>query len=241
MLAHMAHILLMDRSFTSYSPPEMRERVHMLMKRVDRAHTTEEIRDCVRDLQQYAMLATSSAQTREMEDRLRELEGRIKVMAEAAVDSNGADVDGPVVTLEKLKDKRVLFTVMPFHDDFKDVWAGGIQRAASGTGLTPIRIDMITATGEITDDIVSAIEIAEVIVVDVTRNNPNVMFEFGFALAKGKPHVVISQSTEFLTFDIKNVRTILYQNSWQGIEKLHKDLQAFIKGTIGEKPRKKST
>jgi len=84
------------------------------------------------------------------------------------------------------------------------------------------------------DDIVAAIELAEVIVVDVTGNNPNVMFEFGFALAKGKPHAVISQSTEFLTFDIKNLRTLIYKNSWQGIERLYKDLQGFIKSAVAK-------
>jgi len=103
----------------------------------------------------------------------------------------------------------------------------------------PVRIDMITKSSEVTDDIVSVIEMAEVVVVDVTRNNPNVMFEFGFALAKSKPHIVISQSTEFLTFDIKNVRTVIYRNCWKGIEDLHKELQKFIKGTVGEKGKKK--
>src|SRR5206468_1078329 len=89
-----------------------------------------------------------------------------------------------------------------------------------------------TKSAVITDDIVKAIEIAEVVVVDVTRNNPNVMFEFGFALALQKPHVVISQSAEYMTFDIKHLRTLLYLNTWRGIEAFQRDLQKFIKGAI---------
>src|ERR1043165_449980 len=213
--------------------PEMRESLYMLMKRSDTAKTTEDLREVLRDVRQYLFAASSFSQARQLEGRLRELEGQIKIAAEeAAVDGLPED---EVVTLDSLKAKKVLFAIMPFNDDFVDIWLGGIKRAAAGTGLTPIRIDMITASSELTDDIVAAIKMAEIVVVDVTGNNPNVMFEFGFALAKAKSYAVISQSTEFLTFDIKNVRTIIYKNSWQGIESLYKDLQAFNKGTIGTK------
>ena|SRR5437763_819322 len=213
--------------------PEMQRSLYALMERAGNARTAEELRDVIRDFRQSAYAISSLSQARQLEGRLRELEDQIKVAAEdVAVDGLPED---EVVTLDSLKSKRVLFAIMPFHQDFEDIWLGGVKRAAVGTGLTPIRIDMITASSAITDDIVAAIKMAEVVVVDVTGNNPNVMFEFGFALAKTKPHAVISQSTEFLTFDIKNVRTIIYKNSWQGIESLHKDLQTFIKGTIGTK------
>jgi hypothetical protein len=98
---------------------------------------------------------------------------------------------------------------------------------------------MITQSSEVTDDIVEVIKSSEIVVIDVSGNNPNVMFEFGFALAFKKKLVVISQSTDYLTFDIKNLRTLIYRNTWQGIENLHKDLQPFIKGAIGKPQRKK--
>ncbi len=79
---------------------------------------------------------------------------------------------------------------------------------------------------------------ADIVVIDVTGNNANVMFEFGFTLALNKKLVVISQSTDYLTFDIKNLRTLIYINTWQGIENLHKDLQPFIKGALGKRPQK---
>ncbi len=217
---------------------EMHESIRALHHRIERAHTADDIRELVRDLRQYAMTASTMLQTRSMDERIRDLEGQIKSMSETSV-TPSSESDEKVITLEKLKDKKVLFAVMPFHEDFYDVWVGGVQRAATGTGLTPVRIDMITKSSEVTDDIVSVIEMAEVVVVDVTRNNPNVMFELGFTLAKNRPHIVISQSTEFLTFDIKNVRTVIYRNCWKGIEDLHKELQKFIKGTIGDKGKKK--
>jgi len=216
------------------------ESFHMLVRRAERARTIDETREVIRDARQFALAVSSFHQTRAMEQRLHQLEGRLQDTAQAAA-ADGAPIDDNVVTLESLQAKRVLFAIMPFADEFTDVWTGGIKRAASGTGLTPIRIDMITKTSEITDDIVKVIRMSEVVVVDVTRNNPNVMFEFGFALALKKAHVVISQSTEYLTFDIKNLRSLIYQNSWQGVELLHKDLQAYIRGAnAGVSKRTKS-
>jgi hypothetical protein len=186
------------------------------------------------------LLAMSSYEkTQAMEVRLHELEGQVQSAAAAAAE-DGAPDDSDVVTTESLQKKKVLFAVMPFADEFTDVWLGGIKRAATGTGLTPIRIDMITKTSEVTDDIVKVIRMSEVVVVDVTGNNANVMFEFGFALALRKPHVVISQSTDYLTFDIKNLRTLIYRNTWQGLENLHRELQTYIRGA-GPTKRKGAT
>jgi hypothetical protein len=238
MLMRMSEELVHGRMPMDHLGPDYRHQIHMLRRRLETAHTSDEMRDLLRDFRQYAFLASSAMDVSDMRERIHELEGQIKTISEPP-STAAADSDEKVVTLEKLKDKRVLFTIMPFHEDFHDVWVGGIQRAATGTGLTPVRIDMITKSSEVTDDIVSAIEMAEIVIVDVTRNNPNVMFEFGFALAKGKPQVVISQSTDFLIFDIRNVRTLIYRNSWNGIEDLHKELQKFIKGTVGDKGKKK--
>ncbi len=226
------------RSSREAMSPEMHESLHMLLRRSESASSPEEVRDLLRDTRQYIFAFSSFARAHAVEDRLHELESRMQSVAEGAAAPSPTDEEA-VFTLDTLKQKRVLFTIMPFHPDFDDVWAGGIQRAASGTGLTPVRIDMLSKSSEITDDIVEAIGLAEIVVVDVTRNNPNVMFEFGFALALKKPHAVISQSTEFLTFDIKNVRTLIYQNTWRGIETLHKELQKFIKGGLGVAPRAK--
>lgn len=237
---HLVHLweYLRESPYSRILGPDGRENLMSLRHRIERAHTWEEIRELVRDIKQFSMSVSSFAQARELEERLHDLESQVKTAAEVSAVEPAKPEDN-VVTIESLKKKKLLFAIMPFHEDFSDVWTGGVQRAASGTGLSPIRIDSITKSSEITDDIVSVIKMSEVVVVDVTGNNPNVMFEFGFALALKKPHVVISQSTGFLTFDIKNVRTVIYRNTWKGIEELHKELQKFIKGAIGDKSKKK--
>jgi hypothetical protein len=58
----------------------------------------------------------------------------------------------------QVSDEKSVFVIMPFASEFADVWKGGIQRAAADEGLTPIRVDMISRSTNITDDIVSSID-----------------------------------------------------------------------------------
>jgi len=212
------------------------DRLHRFMRRAHTVRTPQDATRLINEIRQYLQGLSSLNRTAEIESRIRDLEEQLKSTAEGT--EGPAIVPGAeTVTLESFKGKRMLFAIMPFSKEFEDVWVGGIKRAASGTGLTPVRIDMLTQSTEITDDIVQAIQLSEVVVVDVTGNNANVMFEFGFALASKKKHVIISQSTNYLTFDIKNLRTLIYLNTWQGIETLHKDLQPFIKGALGKSSR----
>ena len=45
----------------------------------------------------------------------------------------------------------------------------------------------------------------------------------------------------YITEMLKNLRSLIYQNSWQGVELLHKDLQAYIRGAnAGVSKRTKS-
>lgn len=133
------------------------------------------------------------------------------------------------ITDQQLTDERTVFVIMPFAAEFGDVWKGGIQRAAKEEGFHPIRVDMINRSTNITDDIVASIEKCRLAIVDVTKNNPNVMFELGYAIAKGKKNIIISQSADFLPFDIRNIRTIVYANTWSGVEDLKGRIQEFLK------------
>ena len=87
---------------------------------------------------------------------------------------------------------------------------------------------MINRSSDITDDILDSISNCHAAIVDVTGANANVMFELGYAFAKEKPQIIISQSTDFLPFDIRNLRAVVYQNTWTGIEELYARLIEFL-------------
>ena len=233
----------------SYLPEHLQRSFHYIVSRSFSASTKAEIRRSVIELSSVLNeIRRYTQQTRfvrradepptpkldvDIEARLRGLEQQI------AAKSLITETDGQEeITLDTLKGKKVLFGIMPFGIEFDDVWEGGIKRAASSTGFYPLRIDKLTKSSDITDDIIAVIKRSDIVVVDVTKNNPNVMFEFGYALALKKAPVIISQSTDYLPFDIQNIRTIVYQNTWKGIEKLHDELQKFIKGTTKQKTKK---
>ncbi len=130
--------------------------------------------------------------------------------------------------------EKKVFVIMPFASNFDDVWKGGIERACEKEGLGYLRVDKISLSSWITKDIIGYIDMADFVISDITGNNPNVMFEFGWALALNKKPIVIRQQNDpkTLPFDVKDIRHIQYINSWSGIEKLSKDLCAFLKSTL---------
>jgi nucleoside 2-deoxyribosyltransferase len=76
--------------------------------------------------------------------------------------------------------------------------------------LTWERADQMTDAGRITDQIISAIERADLVIADVTESNPNVMFELGYAAALGRPIILLNQAVDESPFDIKDWRQIVY-------------------------------
>jgi nucleoside 2-deoxyribosyltransferase len=133
---------------------------------------------------------------------------------------------------------------MPFSPIFDDVWTGGIKRACDKEKMGCIRVDKVELSTWISDDIKKYLDMADIVITDITGNNPNVMFELGWALAKDKKQIVIRDKNDpnKVPFDVKDIRHIAYTNSWSGIENLYDDICSFIKSTsetLEEKPAKK--
>jgi nucleoside 2-deoxyribosyltransferase len=106
---------------------------------------------------------------------------------------------------------------MPFGPAWSGTVYAMIRRAAGGVGLSPEplvhRADEINRPGRITDQIVQAINEAEVIVADISGLNPNVMWELGYAHAMGKPVVLMNQDVHASPFDIRDYRQVIYSSS----------------------------
>ena len=66
-------------------------------------------------------------------------------------------------------------------------------------------------------------------IVDFTDKNPNVYYEAGLADAWKKDWIVLAQSTEDLTFDVRHIRCIQYSNTMGADVKL----QAALENALG--------
>jgi nucleoside 2-deoxyribosyltransferase len=104
--------------------------------------------------------------------------------------------------------------IMPFASDFDAVFA--IIKVAVSNALPDEKIQCTwlkdtLAAGRITDDILNGIQHSAFCIADVSGNNPNVMWETGYAMALGKPTILIGQSVDALPFDLKIHRVLPYK------------------------------
>ena len=105
------------------------------------------------------------------------------------------------------------FVIQPFdrgaYDKrYDDVFAPAIREV----GLEPYRVDRDPASSIPIEDIENGIRKADACLADISEANPNVWFELGFAIAAGKPVVLVCADKPNLKFpfDIQHVWFIRY-------------------------------
>jgi|GEM_PF-1053402 len=91
-----------------------------------------------------------------------------------------------------------------------DQWMKLIYQPALGKNYKIIRSDKYQVPGVITEQIVQLIIEADLVLVDFTGFNPNVMYESGIRHLAEKPAIHIHKQDERFPFDIKNLRSISY-------------------------------
>ena len=79
------------------------------------------------------------------------------------------------------------FDAGPFDKRYEDVFVPAIEDA----GLEPYRVDRDPAATIPIQDIEEGIRRADSCLADISLSNPNVWFELGFAIAAGKPVVLV--------------------------------------------------
>lgn len=118
--------------------------------------------------------------------------------------------------------------MMPFAIEFTPVYES-IKHATYNCGLRCLRADDIWEDTTIVQDIFSLIYKSQIVVVDFTAKNPNVMYETGIAHTLGKHVVPISQSLEHVPFDMRHHRVLKYLPNAEGLIKLSLDLDVKLK------------
>lgn len=109
------------------------------------------------------------------------------------------------------RDHLLCFSLLPFSDDFFEVYESAIAPAAKEVGLRALHAGEIFDNREIVEDIWDSICAARIIVADVTGRNPNVFYELGICHTLGKECIIITQEKEDVPFDIRHRRFIEYK------------------------------
>jgi hypothetical protein len=132
-----------------------------------------------------------------------------------------------------------IFIVMPFGAEWSDrvhaVMNDGCHKVREAIEIEWQRADQIPEPGRITAQILASIQRATVILGDLTGNNPNVMYELGYADALGKPIVVLNQDPSDSPFDLKDLRQIRY--SLSDLEHTENELVRALTAALSAPPR----
>jgi hypothetical protein len=130
--------------------------------------------------------------------------------------------------------KPMCFLIMPFAG-FEEVYRV-LKETVEKHGFRCERADTSFITKPIIDDIMMFISKADLIIVDLSGKNPNVFYEAGVATALKKKVIHIAQSTDDLTFDVKHLRTFIYEFDFGGDRRLVENLDKAIKETMSSLP-----
>ncbi|MFW5871622.1 MAG: hypothetical protein ACOCUT_00800 [bacterium] len=90
----------------------------------------------------------------------------------------------------------------------------------------------INTSGSINNQIMKRIIYDELVLVNLTGLNPNVMYEVAVRHATLKPIIHICEEGTRLPFDIIDQRTIFYKNDMLGVQELKEQLKSMIKEAL---------
>ncbi len=105
------------------------------------------------------------------------------------------------------------FILMPFAPKFEDTYKFGIKEPATQLDIVAERVDEQIYTEGILERIYRQIDLADIVIADMTGQNPNVFYEVGYAHAKGKLCIHLTSDADDIPFDLKHKRHIVYEGS----------------------------
>lgn len=127
------------------------------------------------------------------------------------------------------KPKTFCFVLMPFDEEFEDIYKLGIKESCIDAGAYCERVDEQIFSESILERIYNQISKADIVIADMTNRNPNVFYEVGYAHALGKQTILLTKNSSDIPFDLKHYPHIIYKNK---ISFLKQELTKRIKWSI---------
>jgi len=129
-------------------------------------------------------------------------------------------------------DSIFAFVLMPFDESFDDIYKMGIKETAAQLDIVAERVDEQIFQEGILDRIYRQIDAADIIVADMSGQNPNVFYEVGYAHAKEKICLLLTSDTNDIPFDLKHHRHIVYGDSISNLRGMLSEELAWAKQQI---------
>jgi|SRR5712671_528171 len=110
-------------------------------------------------------------------------------------------------------DELFAFVLMPFDTEFDDLYQLGIKEVAAKVGVIAERVDEQKFSESVLERIYRQIDAADIVIAEMTGQNPNVFYEVGYAHAKDKLCILSTTDASDIPFDLKHRRHIIHQRS----------------------------
>jgi hypothetical protein len=129
---------------------------------------------------------------------------------------------------------QTCFVMMPYgglHDEyFKEIYRPAIE----GAGLVARRADDVYRHRTLLESMWIHVQKAVLVLVDLSGNSPNVLYELGMAHAISKPTVVLTPAAETVPIDLKALPLVTYdvrRPKWDALlkERLESELRSVLK------------
>lgn len=95
-----------------------------------------------------------------------------------------------------------------------------------------VRADRMAEPGRITKQIITEIVQCDVMIADVTGDNPNVMYEIGLRQALLRPYILMAGKGHRLPFDLADIRTIFYELGLDTVQGAKDELTAHLQRAL---------
>jgi hypothetical protein len=131
------------------------------------------------------------------------------------------------------------FVIQPFSPEFDKLYEQVFAPAICDAGLEPYRVDTKPHVSVPVENIEAGIKDSDACLADISTDNPNVWYELGFAVAHGKPVVIVCSQdrTGDLPFDVQHRNVMRYCDSPHDLRGLRENVSTRIKEVSGERER----
>jgi hypothetical protein len=105
------------------------------------------------------------------------------------------------------------FVLIPFKKEFDDIYQLGIKSTCNEMNLACERVDMQIFDHSILQQIYNQIKNADILIADLTYQNPKVFYEVGYAHGLNKRVILLTKNIQDIPFDLKHYPHIIYDGN----------------------------
>ena len=134
--------------------------------------------------------------------------------------------------LDEIMDSGFIMMAMKKDEDLERTYQV-LKEECRRVDIRAERIDEIATSGVINDEVLEKIKESEYLFVDLTFERPNVYYELGYTHGLDKSNeriILMARKGTKLHFDIRNMRTIFYENHEELRREVRKRLKSVKKG-----------